>query len=344
MNKIVGIVVSSNTSFALLDFIKTFFDLYGEKGGITLITLDSIDCSGHKKMFKNHLESLVFCENKKTLQKLIKEYKFDVLCDFMCKYDYKSIYWGYLSGVKNRILYIDDASILKHSYFKYATSLITDAPEPTSKDSLLKYYDGRYKFINITTAKINDLKDKKFKVSNEIKSFHSLVTLPTPSIKINLENPFFRFAWSWVKNYNHKKYWKRRFKLVHGNVFPLLKIYYLYYIKRKDAFLGCSFGTEINKGALFLTPPHLPHGPGGIIVGHDAQIGRNVIIYQQVTIMHGGVKVGNNVVIGAGAKILPNVKIGHNAKVGANCVVVDNIPAGATVVLPKPRIIINQNE
>lgn len=54
----------------------------------------------------------------------------------------------------------------------------------------------------------------------------------------------------------------------------------------------------------------------------------------------GGVKIGDNVLIGAGAKILPRVHIGDNVKIGANCVVVEDIPDGATVVLQKPRIII----
>lgn len=44
--------------------------------------------------------------------------------------------------------------------------------------------------------------------------------------------------------------------------------------------------------------------------------------------------------IGAGAKILPGVTISHNVKVGANCVVVEDVPDNATVVLPKPRIIV----
>jgi serine O-acetyltransferase len=44
--------------------------------------------------------------------------------------------------------------------------------------------------------------------------------------------------------------------------------------------------------------------------------------------------------IGAGAKILKGATIGNNVKIGANCVVFENIPAGATVVLPKPRVIL----
>ena len=89
----------------------------------------------------------------------------------------------------------------------------------------------------------------------------------------------------------------------------------------------------------FLPPPHLPHGPNGIIIGHDAVIGRNVIIHQQVTVSMGEVKIGNNVMIGAGAKILGGVTIGDNARIGANCIVVEDVPEGATVVLYKPRII-----
>lgn len=84
----------------------------------------------------------------------------------------------------------------------------------------------------------------------------------------------------------------------------------------------------------------MPHGLNGIIVGNDAQIGTGVIIYHQVTIAGGNVVIGNNVELGAGAKILPNVRIGNNVHVGANCIVVEDIPDNATVVLQKPRIIL----
>ena len=83
----------------------------------------------------------------------------------------------------------------------------------------------------------------------------------------------------------------------------------------------------------------MPHGLNGIIVGHDAKIGCECTIFQQVTIAHGGVRIGDKVLIGAGAKILPQVSIGNNVKIGSNCVVVEDIPDNATVVLPKPIII-----
>lgn len=56
----------------------------------------------------------------------------------------------------------------------------------------------------------------------------------------------------------------------------------------------------------------------------------------------GGCKIGDNVLIGAGAKVLGHTKIGNNCKIGANCVVVENIPDDSTCVLQKPRIIIKK--
>ena len=55
----------------------------------------------------------------------------------------------------------------------------------------------------------------------------------------------------------------------------------------------------------------------------------------------GGGQIGDGVILGAGSKVLAGRKIGARAKVGANCVVVEDVPAGATVVLPKPRIIMD---
>lgn len=144
-----------------------------------------------------------------------------------------------------------------------------------------------------------------------------------------------------MTGYNHEKYWKRRAYVIDSNKRNIVKkIFFLYYIKRVDAKHLSSFGTSYNSGSRWSSPPILPHGMNGIIVGHDALIGSNVTIYQHVTIAQGGCKIGNNVLLGAGCKILNGVTIGDNAKIGSNCVVVENIPKGATCVLPKPRIIL----
>lgn len=50
--------------------------------------------------------------------------------------------------------------------------------------------------------------------------------------------------------------------------------------------------------------------------------------------------IGKNVYIGAGAKIIGRVTVGDNARIGAGCVVVDDVPANATVVMPKPRVLL----
>ncbi len=144
---------------------------------------------------------------------------------------------------------------------------------------------------------------------------------------------------SWVQHYNHEKYWKRRHYVVtpHKGT-TILKLYYLFWIKKIDSYHNCSFGTNINMGENIEEPPRLPHGPNGIIVASNSTIGRNCTIYQQVTI--GGGKVGNNVLIGSKATILHQAVIGDNCRIGANCVVFDEVPDNATVVLPKPRIII----
>ena len=104
------------------------------------------------------------------------------------------------------------------------------------------------------------------------------------------ENKFGIKIMSYLRGYNHEKYWRRREIVVNPeNKTPLIiKLYFLFYIKRKDIKFGCSFGTNLNSGSKFLTPPRLPHGPYGIIVGHNWKIGANCIIYQQVTLAGGG--------------------------------------------------------
>lgn len=49
--------------------------------------------------------------------------------------------------------------------------------------------------------------------------------------------------------------------------------------------------------------------------------------------------IGDNVFIGAGAKVIGGIHVGDNVKIGANCIVVEDIPDNSTVVMHKPRII-----
>ncbi len=89
----------------------------------------------------------------------------------------------------------------------------------------------------------------------------------------------------------------------------------------------------------------IDHGIG-VVIGETTIIGNDVIIYQQVTL--GGVStskgkrhptLGNNVVVGAGSKILGNISIGENSKVGANSVVVKDVPPDCTAIGIPARVL-----
>lgn len=149
---------------------------------------------------------------------------------------------------------------------------------------------------------------------------------------------------NWLRRYNHEKYWKLRQRVVGNNKYPkLLKYLWLIYIKRSDAYNNASMGTHLGYGAVFETPPKLAHGLNGIIISHEAHIGKNVSICHQVTIgggKGGAPTIGDNCFIGPGAKITGGIRIGNNVRIGTNCVVVEDIPDNATVVMHKPRIIV----
>lgn len=98
----------------------------------------------------------------------------------------------------------------------------------------------------------------------------------------------------------------------------------------------------------FAERPSFPHGMTGIFTSAGAKIGKGCTIFHQVTIGSNTLKdsknpgapvIGDNVYIGAGAKIIGGIRIGNNVRIGANCVVTCDIPDNATVVLPAPRII-----
>lgn len=97
-------------------------------------------------------------------------------------------------------------------------------------------------------------------------------------------------------------------------------------------------GIEIHPGAKIGPGFFIDHGMG-VVIGETAEIGENVTIYQDVTLGGTGMQrgkrhptIGNNVVIGAGAKVLGNITIGNNVKIGAGSVVVHSVPDNSTVV------------
>ncbi|HIC87132.1 MAG TPA: serine O-acetyltransferase, partial [Aquificae bacterium] len=107
-------------------------------------------------------------------------------------------------------------------------------------------------------------------------------------------------------------------------------------------------GIEIHPGAKIGKRFFIDHGMG-VVIGETTEIGDDVIIYHQVTL--GGVStkkgkrhptIGNNVVIGAGAKVLGPIKIGNNVKIGANSVVIKDVPDNSTVVGIPGKIVLKK--
>lgn len=104
-------------------------------------------------------------------------------------------------------------------------------------------------------------------------------------------------------------------------------------------------GIEIHPAVEIGKSLFIDHGMG-VVIGETSQIGDNVVIYQGVTL--GGTSLqkkkrhptlGNNVVVGAGAKLIGAINVGENSKVGAGSVVVTSVPANATVVGVPGRVV-----
>lgn len=104
-------------------------------------------------------------------------------------------------------------------------------------------------------------------------------------------------------------------------------------------------GIEIHPGATIGRRLVIDHGTG-IVIGETAEIGDDCLLYQGVTLGGTGKDVGkrhptlgNNVMVGSGAKVLGPFKVGNNARIAANSVVLRAVPDNATVVGVPGRVV-----
>jgi serine O-acetyltransferase len=109
-------------------------------------------------------------------------------------------------------------------------------------------------------------------------------------------------------------------------------------------------GIEIHPGAKIGKDFFIDHG-SGVVIGETAEIGDNCLLYQGVTL--GGTSdkrekrhptLLNNVVVGAGAKIIGPITIGNNVKIGANSVVINDVPDNSVVVGIPGKIVSRNGE
>jgi len=150
-------------------------------------------------------------------------------------------------------------------------------------------------------------------------------------VKYFLFNASFKFT-VWLRLGAYLRGKKGLFKILYGIVFLIHKHnQYLTGIQVR-------IETKIEGGLRF---QHF----SGIVVNEGCKIGRNCLIFQNVTIgasSSGIPRIGNNVIICAGAVIIGNVYIGDNVIVGANSVVTHNIPPN-TIVAGVPARVISEN-
>ncbi|HSV74399.1 MAG TPA: serine O-acetyltransferase [Chthonomonadales bacterium] len=104
-------------------------------------------------------------------------------------------------------------------------------------------------------------------------------------------------------------------------------------------------GVEIHPGARIGRRLVIDHGMG-VVIGETAEVGDDVLIYHQVTLGGTSIQrvkrhptVGNNVLIGMGAKIVGAINVGDNCRIGANAVVNRDVPANCTVVGVPGRVV-----
>lgn len=124
-----------------------------------------------------------------------------------------------------------------------------------------------------------------------------------------------------------------------------------FFLARLVSHLGRFFtGIEIHPGAKIGRGFFIDHGMG-VVIGETAEIGENCTLYHGVTL--GGTSwakekrhptLGNNVVVGSGAKILGPFKVGDNSKIGSNSVVVKEVPPNSTVVGVPGRIVMTEGQ
>jgi len=109
-------------------------------------------------------------------------------------------------------------------------------------------------------------------------------------------------------------------------------------------------GIEIHPGATISKGFFIDHGMG-VVIGETAEVGENCLLYHGVTL--GGVSLakkkrhptlGNNVVIGAGAKVLGAITLGDNVQVGANAVVLKDVPPNSVVVGIPGRVVLQDGK
>lgn len=126
--------------------------------------------------------------------------------------------------------------------------------------------------------------------------------------------------------------------VLHKLAHKLYRMHLPFFPRLISQFARFMTGIEIHPGAKIGKGLFIDHGMG-VVIGETTEIGENVTLYQGVTLGGTGKErgkrhptVGNNVLVGVGAKVLGAITIGDNARIGANAVVLKDLPPNTTAV------------
>lgn len=142
-----------------------------------------------------------------------------------------------------------------------------------------------------------------------------------------------RYIWAYIYNLRHVEYWTLKCKEKRTLYNLSMRLFYLYRLRKMSYMTGFQIPPfTCGKG---LTIWHW----GSIIINQNVRIGENCTLYPGVLIgwknpnEKGCAKIGNNVFIGSGTKIIGQVKIGNNVIIGQNMVITKDIPDNSKVVV-----------
>lgn len=183
---------------------------------------------------------------------------------------------------------------------------------------------------------LNKIKDSVVRAKNEIATDIRVIRDRDPAATSDLEVALLYSGFHAVLFYrvSHKLYENKKFFAAR-------------LVSQSARFLT---GIEIHPGAKIGSGLFIDHG-SGVVIGETAEIGDNCTLYQGVTLGGTGKHVGkrhptlgNNVMVGSGAKVLGPFKIGDNTKIAANAVVLDEIPDNCTAVGIPARVVKRNNK
>lgn len=147
----------------------------------------------------------------------------------------------------------------------------------------------------------------------------------------------------YLKKYNGIWGFKKYISQV-DNPAPQLLEFYDAYFRRYGSWIG--YKSQLDG------EPCFPHGFHGVFISNGAKLGRNNVIFQHVVIgsntlndtaKGGSPTIGDNVYIGAGAKIIGKIVIGDNCRIGANAVVYEDMPPHSVAIQSPTRILRKTN-